>query len=85
MTTRGAGRRGDGRAGVGGAGGDVLEAVEPSTVSFTLKDSGGNAVAGTVGFNDADTVATFTPDSSLAGNTTYTATVSGARKLRARR
>ena len=53
--------------------------VVPSTVSFTLKDSGGNTVAGTVGFNGADTVATFTPDSSLAAGTTYTATVSGAQ------
>ncbi len=36
-------------------------------------------MAGTVSFNGADTVATFTPSSSLAGSTTYTATVSGAQ------
>jgi hypothetical protein len=53
--------------------------VTPSTVSFTVKDSGGNSVAGSVSFNAADTVATFTPSSSLAGSTTYTATVSGAQ------
>ncbi len=53
--------------------------VTPGTVSFTVKDSGGNSVAGTVSFNAADTVATFTPTSSLAGSTTYTATVSGAQ------
>ena len=53
--------------------------VTPSTVSFTVKDSGGNSVAGSVGFNAADTVATFTPTSSLAASTTYTATVSGAQ------
>jgi hypothetical protein len=53
--------------------------VTPSTVSFTVKDSSGNSVAGSVGFNGADTVATFTPNSSLAGGTTYTATVSGAQ------
>ena len=53
--------------------------VTPSTVSFTVKDSGGNSVAGAVSFNSADTVATFTPSSSLAGSTTYTATVSGAQ------
>ena len=53
--------------------------VMPSTVSFTVQDSGGNTVAGTVSFNAADTVATFTPTSSLAGGTTYTATVSGAQ------
>ena len=38
-----AGRRGDGGGGVGGADGDVLQAVTPSTVSFTVKDSGGNS------------------------------------------
>ena len=53
--------------------------VTPGTVSFTVKDSGGNSVAGSVGFNSADTVATFTPSSPLAGSTTYTATVSGAQ------
>src|SRR5258708_688269 len=53
--------------------------VVPSTVSFTVKDSANNPVAGTVSFNTADTVATFTPTSALAGSTTYTATVSGAQ------
>jgi hypothetical protein len=55
------------------------QAVVPNTVSFTLKDSGGNAVAGSVSFNSGNTVATFTPTSSLAASTTYTATVSGAQ------
>ena len=55
------------------------QAVTPGTVSFTVKDSGGNSVAGSVSFNGADTVATFTPSSSLAASTTYTATVSGAQ------
>jgi hypothetical protein len=55
------------------------QAVVPSTVSFTVKNSGGTAVAGTVSFNAANTVATFTPTSSLAASTTYTATVSGAQ------
>ena len=53
--------------------------VVAGTVSFTLKDAGGNNVTGTVGFNGAGTVATFTPASSLAAGTTYTATVSGAQ------
>ena len=53
--------------------------VQPGTVSFTVKDSGGNSVAGAVSFNGADTVATFTPTSSLAASTTYTAVVSGAQ------
>jgi hypothetical protein len=55
------------------------QAVVPSTVSFTVKDSGGTAVAGSVTFNSASTVATFTPASSLAASTSYTATVSGAQ------
>ena len=55
------------------------QAVTPSTVTFTVKDSGGNSVAGSVGFNSTDMVATFTPSSSLASGTTYTATVSGAQ------
>ena len=55
------------------------QAVAPSTVTFTVKDSAGTAVPGSVSFNTANTVATFTPTSSLAASTTYTATVSGAQ------
>jgi hypothetical protein len=53
------------------------QAVSPDGVSFTVKDSGGASVPGSVGFNSGDTVATFTPSSSLAASTTFTATVSG--------
>ena len=55
------------------------QAVLPSTASFTLKAPNGNTVPGTTSFNSADTVATFTPTTSLAADTTYTATVSGAQ------
>ena len=55
------------------------QAVVPSTASFTVQDSSGNNVTGTVGFNSGNTVATFTPSSSLAASTSYTATVSGAQ------
>ena len=55
------------------------QAVVPGTVSFTLKDSGGNTVSGTTSMDSTHTVATFTPSSSLAPVTTYTATVSGAQ------
>jgi hypothetical protein len=55
------------------------QAVVPSTVTFTLKDAGGTAVAGTVSFNAGNTAATFTPGASLASSTTYTASVSGAQ------
>jgi len=53
------------------------EAMDPSsitTTSFTLN----NGVTGTVGYNAATNTATFTPSAALAGNTTYTATISTA-------
>jgi hypothetical protein len=53
--------------------------VVPSTASFTLTGPGGNTVPGTTTFNNTDTVATFTPTNSLAADTTYTATISGAQ------
>jgi methionine-rich copper-binding protein CopC len=55
------------------------EAVVPSSVSFTVKDASGNTVPGTTSFNSGDTVATFTPASSLAAATTYAATINGAQ------
>src|SRR5262249_19715346 len=55
------------------------QSVVQSTVTFTLKDSGGNSVPGTVSFNGDNTVATFTPNNPLANSTTYTGTVSGAQ------
>ena len=54
------------------------EAVQPSTISFTLENSSGSSVAGSVSYNSTTNVTTFTPTSALADNTTYTATVSGA-------
>jgi methionine-rich copper-binding protein CopC len=55
------------------------EAVQSSTISFTLKSSTGTAVAGTVSYNSATNTATFKPSAALAYNTKYTATVSGAK------
>ena len=55
------------------------EAVVPSSVSFSVTDSNGNSVSGTTTFSSNDMVATFTPSSSLAADTTYTATISGAQ------
>ena len=55
------------------------EAVQPSTISFTLKSSSGSSVAGSVSYNSTTNVTTFTPASALANNTTYTATISGAQ------
>jgi len=52
------------------------EAMNPATINaatFTLADSGANAVSGTVGYTSG--TATFTPDASLNYNETYTATI----------
>ncbi|HEY2641256.1 MAG TPA: DUF4082 domain-containing protein [Streptosporangiaceae bacterium] len=52
-------------------------AMASSTLSFALNGPGGSPVAGSASLNSANSVATFTPTSALAANTTYTATVSG--------
>jgi hypothetical protein len=50
-------------------------------LTFTVKETTGNDVPGTVVMNEANTVATFTPTSSaLNPNTSYTATVTMAAK-----
>ncbi len=54
------------------------QSVTGSSVVFTLKDSGGTAVAGAVAYDAAGNTATFTPGSALVYGITYTATVSGA-------
>ena len=54
------------------------EAVQPSTIFFTLTDSSGNTVNGSVSYNATTNTATFTPNTPLAISTKYTATVSGA-------
>ena len=54
------------------------EAVQPSTISFTLTGPGGAPVPAALNYNAATDTATLTPLSNLAATTTYTATVSGA-------
>ena len=50
-------------------------------LTFTLKESTGNLVPGSVSMNAAHTVATFTPSwSALTRNTNYTATITTAAK-----
>lgn len=52
-----------------------------SLLTFTLRETSGNNVPGTVAMNAANTVATFTPTASaLTPNTSYTATVTTAAK-----
>lgn len=53
-------------------------AVTPSTVSFTVKDSQGQSVAGSTSYDDVSDTSTFTPSQQLAYSAAYTATVSGA-------
>jgi hypothetical protein len=52
--------------------------VVASSIDFTVKDSSGNQVAGSLGYNSSTYTATFTPSAPLAQGTTFTATVSGA-------
>jgi hypothetical protein len=66
------------------------QAMNPATINsapagtlstFTLKETSGNNVPGTVAMNAASTVATFTPTASaLTPNTSYTATVTTAAR-----
>jgi hypothetical protein len=55
--------------------------VQPSTVTFVLKDSSGNTVASTLSYNVSTNTATLTPAALLGISTTYTATVSGAQDV----
>ena len=54
------------------------EAVQASTIAFTLKNPSGTSVGATVAYNSSNYTATLTPSTALAYGTTYTATVSGA-------
>jgi Ice-binding-like/Bacterial Ig-like domain len=54
----------------------VISSSAGDLLTFTVKETTGNDVPGTVVMNEANTVATFTPTSSaLNPNTSYTATV----------
>ncbi len=53
------------------------EAVQPSSISFTLK-TGSTTVATTFSYNTSTNTATWTPTPALAYGTSYTATISAA-------
>ena len=53
------------------------EAIQPSTITFTLTGPSGS-VAGTPSYNATANTETFTPNTPLSISTKYTATVSGA-------
>jgi len=52
--------------------------VVASSIQFSLAGPNGSPVTGSVSYNATTYTATFTPSGPLAGNATYTATVSGA-------
>lgn len=54
------------------------QAVTGSSIVFSLRDSGGTPVSGSLTYDTAANSATFSPAADLAYGTTYTATVSGA-------
>jgi len=57
------------------------EAVQPSTIVFTLKNPAGATVAAAVTWDPLDNTVSLNPNSNLAANTKYTATISGATDL----
>jgi hypothetical protein len=54
------------------------QSVQSSTIQFSLADSSGTAVPGSLSYDSTTSTATFTPTSALSNATTYTATVSAA-------
>ena len=59
----------------------IISSPAGTLLTYTLKETTGNNVPGTVTMNVANTVATFTPTASaLSPNTSYTATVTTAAK-----
>jgi len=54
------------------------QAVQPSTINFTLTTASGSSVATTFWYSDDTDTATLSPEATLANSTTYKATVSGA-------
>jgi Domain of unknown function (DUF4082)/Bacterial Ig-like domain/Bacterial Ig domain len=54
------------------------EPVQQNSISFSLTDSSGNSVPGSLSYSVPTNTATFTPSSALSNAMTYTATVSSA-------
>ena len=57
------------------------EAIQPSSVLFTLVDSSKNPVPATISYNSSSYSVTLTPNAYLSTAQTYTATLSGATDL----
>jgi hypothetical protein len=54
------------------------EAVQPSSVAFSLTDSSGKSVPGSAAYNSSTNTATFKPSSALSSAMTYTGSVTAA-------
>jgi hypothetical protein len=54
-----------------------MDALTITTASFKLTGPGSASVTGTVNYDATSMIATFTPSSNLAPNTTFTATIAG--------
>src|SRR5262249_11026174 len=57
------------------------EAIEPTTISFVLKDAANNTVAGALSYDAATKTVTLNPNSDLNLNAGYTATLSGVKDV----
>jgi hypothetical protein len=62
----------------GGITATFSKVMRASSITFSVKDSGGHVVAGTVAYDGGRQTATFTQSAALAFSTTYQATVSGS-------
>jgi hypothetical protein len=61
---------------------EAMDPLTTTTANFTVKGPGVTPVTGTVAYDAVNHIATFTPASSLASGTTFTATITtGARDL----
>ncbi len=59
---------------------DPATIAAPGTFTVAVSGVGGAAVVGTVSYNSANNIATFTPTANLTASTQYTATVTNAAK-----
>jgi glucose/arabinose dehydrogenase len=57
------------------------EPIQPSTLSFVLRNSGGTVIPATPSYDNATRTASLDSTSDLSGASTFTATISGVRDL----
>lgn len=59
----------------------LSESIQPSTISFVLRDPNGNVIPASVSYDDTTKLITLNPNQDLGLNVTYTATLSAIRDL----